>query len=311
MNIRERILRVVIGLFVVALMVYVGIAVVGQVIPTWGATTSEVARSFPGDELYTNPAVNWTHAITINAPAASVWQWIAQIGERRGGFYSYSFIENQMGNGDVYHNADRIVPEWQNPRPGLAIIGGSLPMKLSLVEPGKWMLASSSGEMGWSWVWYLEPINANQTRLLVRMKLQPAGMTSSPGLDTAIGLGAFVMEQGMLQGIQARAEGNVPPAYSEGLEIAVWFFALAAGLIAGIFFVASKEWKLPLAIGVLTIPVLFFFTFWQPPIWSRLGLDLVLGAGLVWFVWNQSRSPVGQRIPRDPPGRITLKPLTR
>lgn len=310
MKLRERALRAVVGLLVVALIVYLGITLVGQVIPTWGATPNQVVRTLPGDALYTNPAVNWTHAITINAPAASVWQWIAQIGERRGGFYSYTFIENRMGNGDVYHNADHIVPEWQNPTPGIAIIGGSSPLKVAQVEPGKWMLASSTGEMGWSWVWYLEPINANQTRLLVRMKLQPAGMTSSPGLDTAIGLGAFVMEQAMLQGIQARAEGNIPPAYSETLEISVWLLALAAGLIAAIFFVTYKEWKLPLAIGVLTIPVLFFFTFWQPPIWSRVGLDLVLWAGLVWFVWNQSRSPIGQRIPRDPPGRLTLKPLT-
>lgn len=310
MTIRERILRAVAGLFAVALILYVSISIVGQVIPTWGATTSEVARTFPGDELYSNPAVNWTHAITINAPAASVWQWIAQIGERRGGFYSYTFIENRMGNGDVYHNADRIVAEWQNPTPGLAIIGGSSPLKLSVVEPGKWMLASSSGEMGWSWVWYLEPINANQTRLLVRMKLQPAGMTSSPGLDTAIGLGAFVMEQAMLQGIQARAEGNVPPAYSEPLEITVWLFALAAGLIAGTFFIAFKEWKLPLGIGLIAIPVLLFLTFWQPPIWTRVGLDLVLWAGLAWFVWNLARTRAGHSVSRERPGRLTLKPLT-
>jgi len=310
MNLRERALRALVGLFVVALAIYLGITIVGQVIPTWGATPSEVARSLPGDALNTNPAVNWTHAITINAPAASVWQWIAQIGERRGAFYSYTFIENQMGNGDVYHNADHIVPEWQNPTPGIALIGGSLPLRVAQVETGKWMLASSTGEMGWSWLWYLEPINVNQTRLLVRMKLQPTGMTSNSAMGTAIGLGAFVMEQSMLQGIQARAEGNIPPAYSESLEIAVWLFALAAGLIAGIFLLGFKAWKLPLAIGVLAISVLFFITFWQPPIWTRVILDIGLWGGVVWCGLRQSQGRRGQVISRDRPRPLKLKPLT-
>jgi hypothetical protein len=41
--------------------------------------------------------VSWTHAITIDAPPEAVWPWIAQLGDERGGFYSFTFFENQVG----------------------------------------------------------------------------------------------------------------------------------------------------------------------------------------------------------------------
>src|SRR6185312_7157583 len=53
-----------------------------------------------------------TRAIAISAPADQVWPWIAQLGQGRGGFYSYDFLENLVGC-DI-HSADRIVPEWQD-----------------------------------------------------------------------------------------------------------------------------------------------------------------------------------------------------
>jgi hypothetical protein len=49
---------------------------------------------------------------TVRAPASGVWPWIAQLGQGRGRFYSYDFLENLAGC-DV-HSADRIVPEWQD-----------------------------------------------------------------------------------------------------------------------------------------------------------------------------------------------------
>ena len=63
----------------------------------WGATDEEVNRALPGDDLISNPKINATHAITIAAPIDEVWPWIAQIGQGRGGFYSYEAIENALG----------------------------------------------------------------------------------------------------------------------------------------------------------------------------------------------------------------------
>jgi len=35
-----------------------------------------------------------THGISIQIPPVELWPWIAQIGDVRGGFYSFTFIEN-------------------------------------------------------------------------------------------------------------------------------------------------------------------------------------------------------------------------
>src|SRR5438270_6783401 len=74
----------------------------------WGATDEEVARDWPGDEMAPAAASVATRAITIHAPAEAVWPWIDQIGQERGGFYSYSWLENLFGA--RIHNADRILP---------------------------------------------------------------------------------------------------------------------------------------------------------------------------------------------------------
>ena len=78
----------------------------------WGATVQESGEPLPGDHLIADPDLTATRAITVGAPAGQVWPWIAQLGQGRGGFYSYDFLENLAGC-DIY-SADRIVPEWQD-----------------------------------------------------------------------------------------------------------------------------------------------------------------------------------------------------
>ena len=90
-------IRLVFGLLLVALLVVGLFTLTLRAIPTWGATADEVARPLPGDELTTQPTLLWTNAITIAAPPEKVWSWIAQLGDTRGGFYSYTFIENRIG----------------------------------------------------------------------------------------------------------------------------------------------------------------------------------------------------------------------
>jgi len=46
-----------------------------------------------------------------DAPPEAVWPRLAQIGEGRGGFYSYDWLERMAGA--KIHNADVIHPEWQ------------------------------------------------------------------------------------------------------------------------------------------------------------------------------------------------------
>jgi len=73
-----------------------------------GATGQESGGPLPGDDLIAGPDLTATGAIIVRAPAGGVRPWIAQLGQGRGGFYSYDFLQNLAGC-DVY-SADRIVP---------------------------------------------------------------------------------------------------------------------------------------------------------------------------------------------------------
>ena len=74
---------------------------------TWGATTQETTRAYPGDELVPEPDGGATMATTLPAPPEAVWSWLVQMGGDRGGWYSWDLLDN---NGRP--STDRIVPEW-------------------------------------------------------------------------------------------------------------------------------------------------------------------------------------------------------
>lgn len=294
-------IRLVFGLLLVALLVIGLFTLTLRAIPTWGATPAEVARVLPGDELTINPTVLWTNAITIDAPPEKVWSWIAQLGDTRGGFYSYTFIENRIGAltgakdyNVVYVNANAIRPEWQNPQVGEPIIQGSL--KIRAVKPGQYLLTDSITPVPflWVWGWFLQPIHDGaQTRLLVRFAIEvPASEPDNPVMGFMMNVGGFVMQQNMLQSIKLRAEGGSEPAWLELVEIALWFTALLCGLVAALLYLFQRAWLRPLVVAIIAVIVLFILTFVQPPLWVRFVLDLALVAGVVQSMHqNANRRP--------------------
>ncbi|MEZ4622474.1 MAG: hypothetical protein R2867_44200 [Caldilineaceae bacterium] len=296
MRSENRLRRLSAGLVMLALLLVGLFALTLPAIHRWGATDAEVARSLPGDELLTHPLVHWTHATTINAPPAAVWPWIAQLGDTRGGYYSYTFIENQVGAltgaadyNVVYVNADRIHPEWQNPQPGDSLIQSVL--QVHAVEPGAYLLANSldPSVMNWVWLWHIEPVaQGQQTRLVVRMAIETGAEMANPVAGFVMDIGGFVMEQNMLQGIKLRAEGGAEPNWTEPVEIALWFAALLAGVVAALFFVLRPAWLVPLLVAVAALIALFILTFVQPALWFRLAIDLALWVGVV-KAWRVSR----------------------
>lgn len=91
----------------------------------WGARRDEAAASLPGDELIADPAVTTTMATTVHADAEHVWPWLVQIGQDRGGMYSYDRLEQAIGL-DI-RSGTEIRPEWQGLEPG---------DRVQLVPPG-------------------------------------------------------------------------------------------------------------------------------------------------------------------------------
>jgi hypothetical protein len=112
----------------------------------WGATNEELSKPLPGDELVPEPAIESTRAITVNAPVEEVWPWLAQIGQDRGGFYSYEWLENLAGC--QMRNADRIHPEWQHRELGETVfLHPAYGMRVASFEPGRAIVLEGVGTL--------------------------------------------------------------------------------------------------------------------------------------------------------------------
>jgi hypothetical protein len=112
--------------------------VVRSWITRWGTTETELQQRLPGDDLVPDVREQLTYAITINAKASAIWPWLVQIGQGRGGWYSYEWLENVLG-ADI-HNVDRIYPEWQNLKVGDRVRmyregSGPPPYEVAALEP--------------------------------------------------------------------------------------------------------------------------------------------------------------------------------
>ncbi len=193
---------------------------------SWGATALERAEVLPGDDLLSVADVAATRAITIAAAPGAVWPWIAQLGQGRGGFYSYDLLENLAGC-DI-HSAGEVVPAWQDVRPGDEFrLAPRFGLSVAVVDPGRALVLSSApgaaaesrptAESGqpapgppappfdFTWAFVVRPGPAGASRLIVRERyryLRPgARFVVEP-----VGLVSFVMSRKMLRGVRDRAE---------------------------------------------------------------------------------------------------------
>jgi hypothetical protein len=183
----------------------------------WGVTDQELHQSFPGDDVIGRADLTATRAITIEASADEVWPWIAQLGQGRGGFYSYDFLENLVGC-DI-HSADRIVSEWQDigvgdevrlaPRVGLAV--ADLERGRYLILRGGIPMGNAASPYDFTWAFVLQDAPYKTTRLIARERY---GYTRPWAriLVEPVEAVSFAMSQKMLRGIKARAERATTPA---------------------------------------------------------------------------------------------------
>ena len=177
----------------------------------WGATDEERGVTLDGDDLLPNPDLVATRAITVHALADQVWPWIAQLGQGRGGFYSYDALENLVGC-DI-HSADRVVPEWQDLKVGDQVhLHPEVELGVAVVEPCRALVLRGGVPMGavpppydftWAFVVGVQPDGT--TRLLVRERYTYT-QRWAPFLVEPVAVVAFVMSQRMLRGIRDRAE---------------------------------------------------------------------------------------------------------
>ena len=177
----------------------------------WGATDAEVQHSLLGDDLVPHPKGGYTHAITIRASAADVWLWLVQMGQGRGGFYSYEFLQNLVGC--QIHNADRIIPGFQHLEVGdsVRLHPKAPPLQVAAIEPGRVIVlyAGEYTQNGSTWVFFLDELDEGTTRLIARFRFD-----CKPSLGNMLGYSFFLepisclMQRKMLLGIKQRAEAT-------------------------------------------------------------------------------------------------------
>jgi hypothetical protein len=184
----------------------------------WGATDQESGRSLLGDDLIDNPDLTATRAITVGTSAEQVWPWIAQLGQGRGGFYSYDALENLVGC-DI-HSADQIVPEWQAITVGDQVkLHPEVGLGVAMVEQGRALVLRGGVPMGaapppydFTWAFVVREQPDGTTRLLVRERYAYIQQWA-PLLVEPVAAVSFMMSQRMLRGIRVRAErGGRPTA---------------------------------------------------------------------------------------------------
>jgi hypothetical protein len=153
---------------------------------SWGAR--------PGEATATEPV----HAIEVEAPREAVWPWLAQIGQDRGGFYSYEWLENLAGC--RMRNAERIHPEWQHREIGDKVMLHPLNgLPVSHFDPGRAIALEGWGSFA------VEPIDPARSRVVCRGE-RPESLPFAVYYTLFIELPHFLMERRMLLGIKQRAE---------------------------------------------------------------------------------------------------------
>lgn len=188
------------------------------ILSNWGSTREEQRKPLPGDELMQPEWRHSTRAITIHAAPECVWRWLQQMGQGRGGFYSYTPLENLFG----FHtrNARSIHPEWQqlevgnlvktHPRGGMIVWDKQVPLYLHLAGTPETMNNQPIQQPPRSsWLFFLQPQGVNETRLLVR---SGSFCGSHPILrffvKDILMVITFIMERKMLLTIRGRAQAE-------------------------------------------------------------------------------------------------------
>jgi hypothetical protein len=185
----------------------------------WGADAEETELSLPGDNVIAHADLVATRGVTIRGTSDEVWPWIAQLGQGRGGLYSYDALENLFGC-DI-QSAEEILPTLQHVAPGDEVrLHPAVTLRVVSVEPGR-SLVLQGGTPGdgapydFTWAFVLRSDLDGTTRLLVRERYGYAHRWT-PLLVEPLAVVSFLMTQRMLRGIRDRVErGRVASSREE------------------------------------------------------------------------------------------------
>jgi hypothetical protein len=171
--------------------------VIGRRRLLWGTVGTEATDSLPGDELVPKPKWSYTLGITVGASPEDIWPWIAQLGQSRGGFYTYQTLENMVGCRIT--NTTEIRPDHQHPAVGedIYLHPTAPPMRIEILDPpNALVLFGSPADIGdkesWgmsTWQFAVNPCPDGGCRLLTRGRYD-----YTPDWKSRLAFGRFPIE---------------------------------------------------------------------------------------------------------------------
>lgn len=182
----------------------------------WGTVGTEPTDSLPGDELVPEPKWSYTLGVAVDAPPEDVWPWIAQIGQGRGGFYTYQTLENMVGC--KITNTTEILSDHQHPAVGedIHLHPTAPPMRIEIVDPPNALVlfgspADVGAEESWgvsTWQFVVNPGDDGGSRFLTRGRSDHTADWKSRLAFGRFPVGAitFVMSRKMMLEIKRLAE---------------------------------------------------------------------------------------------------------
>ncbi|MCV7310433.1 SRPBCC family protein [Mycobacterium paraffinicum] len=180
----------------------------------WGATKAESQMRVPGDALVSDPAVQTTEAVDIDATASVVWSRLLQIGlDRREGYgfqgpeSSESVVGQENSKGLRVGDSVRLAPE------GWMGLPGGLTLRIAEIVPEKYLVLNAMrSEPRWNVVLslHLQPHWEDRVRLLARARIAlryPGEVFVMELARPLIALGT----RGLMLAIKRRAERPAEP----------------------------------------------------------------------------------------------------
>jgi hypothetical protein len=160
----------------------------------------------PGDDIVPDPDQVSTRAVTVHAGPEHVWPWLAQMGYRRGGLYSYDALDIAFGILDR-PSAQAVLPQFQGLETGDVIplrSGGNFYVHHATPDECL-VIGPEDRTIPVSWATVLYPHGAG-TRLVSRVRVDTRGMPGGRIASEALDLAAFIMVRRWLLNLKDRAE---------------------------------------------------------------------------------------------------------
>ena len=187
----------------------------------WGAPEKIRVVLLPGDLLVQGRG--HTRAVLIEATPQEIWPWIVQMGQDRGGMYSYTWLENAV-LADM-HNVYAIREDLQVPREegdtvwlankerysgrGYQILAMYEPEQAFVMVGGEdYKRILQGGKAQGAWAFYLFPESANSTWLIARSTGGGYPLQNRILRYLTFEVPHFIMERKMLKTMKRLAEQN-------------------------------------------------------------------------------------------------------